>query len=74
MKMMMQRTKVRLERDGSVLAMIIRISLSDFQDFANLKTLSNRNDLSIERPLTPSASSSIREKATMTKSKQFHAS
>ena len=74
MKMMMQRTNVRLERDGSVLAMIIRISLSDFQDFANLKTLSNRNDLSIERPLTPSANSSTREKATMTKSKQFHAS
>ena len=74
MKMMMQRTNVRLERDGSVLAMIIRISLSDFQDLANLKTLSNRNDLSIERPLTPSANSSTREKATMTKSKQFHAS
>ena len=73
-KIMMQRTKVRLERAPIVFAIIVRISLSDFQDLANLKTLNKRNDLNIERPLTPSARSSTRERATITKSKQFHRS
>ena len=74
MKMMMERTKVRLERDPNVFAIIVRISLSDFQDFANLKTLSNLKDLSMESPLTPSNRTSTRENATITKSKQFHPS
>ena len=73
-KMIIQRTKMRLEREGIVFAMIIRISLRDFQDLASLKTLKRRNDLNIERPLTPSNSTSTIEKATITKSKQFHAS
>ena len=73
-KMMMHRTKVRLEREPNVFAMIVRISLSDFQDFANLKTLSSLKDLSIESPLTPSARSSTRDNATITKSKQFQPS
>ena len=38
MKMMMHRTKVRLERAPIVFAMIVRISLRDFQDLANLNT------------------------------------
>ena len=73
-KMMIQRTKMRLDREGIVLAMIVRMSLSDFQDFASLKTLNKRKDLSIERPLTPSNSNSTRDKATITKSKQFQPS
>ena len=71
---MIQRTKIRLDSEGIVLAMMIRISLSDFQDLANLKTLNKRKDLSIESPLTPSKSNSTIEKATMTKSKQFQLS
>ena len=74
MKMMIERTKVRFERDPNVFAMIVRISLSDFQDFANLKTLSNLKDLSIESPLTPSKRISTRDNATITKSKQFQPS
>ena len=74
MKMIIQRTNVRLEREGSVMAIIFRISLSDFQDLANLKTLNKRNDLNMERPLTPSNRTSTSEKATITKSKQFHPS
>ena len=72
MKMMMQRTKVRFERAPIVFAMIVRISFSDFQDLANLKTLNKRKDLNMERPLTPSNRTSTSEKATITKSKQFH--
>ena len=74
MNTMIQRTKIRLDKEGIVLAMMIRISLSDFQDFASLKTLNKRKDLSIESPLTPSKSNSIIENATMTKSKQFQLS
>ena len=73
-KMMMQRTNMRFERDGIVFAMIIRISFRDFQDLASLKTLNKRKDLNIDRPLTPSKSNSTREKATIIKSKQFHPS
>ena len=39
MKMMMQRTKVRLDRAPTVFIMMVRISLRDFQDLANLNTL-----------------------------------
>ena len=74
MKIIMQRTNIRLERDGIVFAMIMRISFRDFQDFASLNTLNKRKDLNIDRPLTPSKSTSTREKATITKSKQFHPS
>ena len=74
MKMMMERTKVRFDSEPKVFAIIVKISLSDFQDFANLKTLNNLKDLSIESPLTPSARSSTRDKATITKSKQFQPS
>ena len=71
---MIQRTKIRLDNEGIVFAMMIKISLSDFQDLANLKTLNKRKDLSIESPLTPSKSNSTIENATMTKSKQFQLS
>ena len=39
MKMMMQRTKVRLERAPTVFIMIVRMSFRDFQDLASLNTL-----------------------------------
>ena len=39
MKMMMQRTKVRLERAPTVFIMMVRMSFSDFHDFASLNTL-----------------------------------
>ena len=71
MKMMMQRTKVRLEREPIVDFMIVKMSFRDFQDFASLKTLSNLNDLSMERPLTPSANSSTIDNTTITKSKSL---
>ena len=74
MKMMIQRTNTRLERAPTVFPMIVKMSLSDFQDFASLKTLNKRNDLSIDKPLTPSARSSTKERATITKSKQFQPS
>jgi hypothetical protein len=51
--------------------MMVRMSLSDFQDFANLKTLSKRNDRRTERPLMPSARSSTSDNKTMMKSKMF---
>lgn len=74
MKMMIHRTNVRLDRAPIVFAMIVRISLRDFQDFASLKTRSRRNDLSTERPDTPSARSSTSDKTTIRKSKQFQPS
>ena len=73
-KMMIQRTKMRFEREGIVLAIMVRMSLRDFQDFASLNTLNNLNDLNMDRPLTPSNSNSTRDKATITKSKQFQPS
>ena len=39
MKMMISRTKVKYERAPRELAIIWRMSLRDFQDLANLKTL-----------------------------------
>ena len=42
MKMMMQRTKVRLERAPTVFIMIVRMSFKDFQDLASLNTLEER--------------------------------
>ena len=39
MKMMMQRTKVRLERAPTVFIMMVRMSFNDFHDFASLNTL-----------------------------------
>ena len=74
MKMTMARTKVKLERAPRVFFIMVKISLRDFQDFANLNTLNRRKDLSIERPLTPSAKSSTNDRATIRKSKQFHPS
>ena len=73
-KMMIMRTKVRFERAPTVLAMIVKMSFRLFQDLANLKTLSRRNDLNMDRPDIPSARSSTRERATMRKSKQFQPS
>ena len=43
MKMMMQRTKVRLDRAPTVFIMIVRMSFKDFQDLANLNTLNTNN-------------------------------
>ena len=71
MKMMMIRTKVRLDRDPSVDFMMRRMSLRDFHDLASLKTLSSLKDLNMESPFTPSASSSTIERTTMTKSKSL---
>ena len=73
MKMMMPTTKVRFERPPITLPMIVRMSLSDFQFLASLKTLKRRNDRSIETPVKISSSSTI-EKITITKSKLFQAS
>ena len=39
MKIMIQRTKVRLDRAPTVFIMIVRISFKDFHDLANLNTL-----------------------------------
>jgi hypothetical protein len=39
MKMMMQRTKVRLDSAPTVFIMIVRMSFRDFQDLASLNTL-----------------------------------
>ena len=38
MKIIIIRTTVRLDNAGKVLAMMVKISFSDFQDLANLKT------------------------------------
>ena len=69
--MMMINTKVRLDRDPSVFFMMFRMSLSDFQDLASLKTLRSLKDLNIERPFTPSAKSSTIERTTIMKSKSL---
>ena len=41
MKMMMQRTKVRLDSAPTVFIMIVKMSFNDFHDFASLNTLSS---------------------------------
>ena len=71
MKMMIQRTTIRLEMEATVPFMIVRMSLRDFHDLANLNTLSSLKDLSMERPLAPSARNSTIDKTTITKSKSF---
>jgi hypothetical protein len=73
-KMMIRRTKVKLDKAPTVLAMMVRISLSDFQDLASLNTRSNRNDRNIDRPSTPSANNSTKDSTTIMKSKMFHPS
>ena len=50
------------------------MSLSDFHDLANLKTLSNLKDLNMDNPSIPSARSSTKDNTTMTKSKTFQPS
>ena len=74
MKIMIQRTNVRFDKAPTVFIIMVRISFRDFQDFASLNTLRRRNDLSMERPETPSANSSTKDKATIRKSKQFQPS
>ena len=74
MKTMMHKTNVKLDSAPTVFAMMVRMSFRDFHDLASLKTLSRRKDLSMDKPLTPSASSSTRDRTTMRKSKQFHPS
>ena len=73
-KIMMSKTKVRLDRAPTVLAIMVRMSLRDFQDLASLNTRSNLNDLSIDSPETPSASNSTKERITIKKSKIFQPS
>ena len=72
--MMIHSTKVRFDNAPTVFIMIVRMSLRDFQDFASLNTLRRRNDLSMERPETPSANNSTNDSATIRKSKQFQPS
>ena len=74
MKMMMTSTTMRLPSALIDLIMILRVSLRDFQDLANLKTRRSRNDRSMERPSIPSARSSTSERTTMKKSKMFQPS
>ena len=74
MKIIIIRTTVRLDNAGKVLAMMVKISFSDFQDLASLKTLKSLKDLSIDKPSMPSAKSSTKDKTTMIKSKIFHPS
>ena len=74
MKIMISKTNVRLDKAGKVLAIMVRISLRDFQDLASLNTLRSLKDRSIDRPSMPSASNSTNDRTTMTKSKTFHPS
>ena len=71
MKMMIQRTTIRLEIEATVPFMIVRISLRDFHDLASLKTLNSLKDLNMDKPLAPSARNSTMDKTTITKSKSF---
>jgi hypothetical protein len=71
MNMTIPRTKVRFDNAPTVFAMIVRMSLRDFQDFANLKTLNSRKERSTDNPLIPSASNSTKERSTMVKSNTF---
>ena len=72
--MIIHSTKVRFDKAPTVFIIMVKMSFKDFHDLASLNTLRRRNDLSIERPLTPSANSSTNESATIKKSKQFHPS
>ena len=74
MKMMINKTKVKLDKAPMVLDKMVKMSLRDFHDLANLNTLNNLKDLNIERPETPSANSSTKDRATIKKSKQFQES
>ena len=69
--MMIQRTTIKLEIEATVPFMMVKMSLRDFHDLASLNTLSSLKDLSIERPLAPSARNSTIDKTTITKSKSF---
>ena len=74
MKIMISNTKVKFDRAGKVLAIIVRMSFKDFQDLASLKTLRSLKDLNIDNPSMPSAKSSTNDNATIIKSKIFHLS
>ena len=74
MKIIIIRTTVRLDNAGKVLAMMVKISFSDFQDLANLKTRKRRNERSIDKLLTFSKSNSIKDNTTITKSNVFQLS
>ncbi len=71
MKITIPSTKVRFDKAPTVFAMIVRMSFRDFQDFANLKTRSKRNERRTDRPLMPSARSSTSERTTIMKSNTF---
>ena len=74
MNMMISNTAVRYDKLPRVFAMIVRISLSDFQDLANLKTRNNRNERNMDKLLTFSNKSSTNDKATIIKSNTFQPS
>ena len=74
MKMMIRRTAVRYDKLPRVLAMMVRMSFKDFQDFASLKTRNNRKERNMDKLFTFSNKSSTNDNATIIKSKTFQPS
>ena len=71
---MISKTAVRYAKLPRVFAMMVKISFSDFHDFANLNTRRRRKERNMDKLFTFSNRSSTNDNATITKSKTFQLS